>query len=165
MPQRLTTVPIADLVPELREWNNGKGIDLDSWLGCVGSFGHAIAYGELFWPEFVEHDGCILFAGFSEVSYQGFLDQAKGDKTAVEAVMNHRHILDLFPSDYSNASKVQIMYLGRLLKEIWGTRLRQEFPQKNLVVSFSEESAVDLLDYELTFFQVRVGGETSRSPD
>lgn len=56
MPQRLSDVPLADLIPETREWNEGRGIDLESWIGCVGSFEHAIAYGEIFWPDFAEHD-------------------------------------------------------------------------------------------------------------
>jgi hypothetical protein len=157
MPQRFADVPIADLVPETRPWNDGKGIDLLSWLSCVGSYNHAIAYGELFWPDFVEHEGCVFLAGFSEDSYRGFMDQTKGNKKAVEAVMNHRHILDLFPADYSTASKDQIAYLGRLLREIWETKLRRDFPARKFVVSFPEESLEDLLDFEVTFFQEHDG--------
>ena len=96
MPQRLSDVPLADLVPETREWNNGGGIDLAAWIGCVGSYEKAIGYGEVFWPDFAEHDGCVFFANFSEDSYQGFMQQTGGKRQAVEAVMNHRHILDLF---------------------------------------------------------------------
>ena len=48
MPQRLSDVPMADLVPETREWNDGTGIALDDWIGCIGSVEHAIAYGEMF---------------------------------------------------------------------------------------------------------------------
>src|SRR5579862_7666264 len=95
MPQRLNEVPLADLIPETREWNGGKGIDLRSWIGCVGSFEHAIAYVELFWPDFKLFDDCVFFAGFSEEAYQGFLTQTGGNKQAVEAVMNHQHMLDL----------------------------------------------------------------------
>lgn len=157
MPQHLADVPISDLIPETRDWNDGKGIDAAAWLSCVGSFVHAIAYGELFWPDFVEHDGCVFFAGFSEASYCGFMEQAKGNKKAVEAVMNHRHVLDLFPSDYANVTKDQMVYLGRLLREIWETKLRRDFPQKTFVVSFAEEPAEDLLDYEVTFYQDDVG--------
>ena len=153
MPQRFANVPMSDLIPETRAWNDGNGIDVKSWLSCIGSFVHAIAYGELFWPDFVEHDGCVFFAEFSETSYRGFMDQTKGNKKAVEAVMNHRHVLDLFPSNYANVSKDQIVYLGRLLREMWETKLRRDFPQRTFVVSFAEDSAEDLLGYEVTFFQ------------
>jgi hypothetical protein len=48
------------LIPELRHWNNGKGIHVLEWLSAIGNYEHAIAYAELFWPDFVEHDGCVL---------------------------------------------------------------------------------------------------------
>ena len=86
MPQRLSDVPLAQVVPETQRWNDGHGIDLLSWIGCVGNIEHAIAYGELFWPEFVEFDGCILFAGFREDSYKGFMSQTGGDRRDVEGV-------------------------------------------------------------------------------
>jgi len=165
MPQQLSDVPFANLIPETRDWNAGKGIDLMSWLGCVGSFEHAIAYGELFWPEFAEFNGCVFFAGFSEESYRGFMCQTKGNKQAVEAVMNHRHILDLFSRPELQPSQNQIVYLGRLLREIWAAKLRRDFPDKRLVVSFPEHPSEDLLDYEVTFFQEGVAAESGAALD
>jgi hypothetical protein len=121
----------------------------------VSSFEHAIAYGELFWPDFAEHDGCILFAGFSEKSYQGFMEQTGGNRQAVEAVMNHRHIIDRFCRPELEPTQAQVVYLGRLLKEMWAAKLQRDFPTKRFVVSFPEEKLEDLLDYEVTFFQER----------
>ena len=153
MPQRLSDIPLPRLVPETQDWNAGKGIDLRSWIGHVGSIEHAIAYGELFWPEFVEHDGCVLFAGYSEESYNGFLKQTGGNRQAVEAVMNHRHILDLFPGHDPRPSREQVVYLGRLLKEMWAAKLQRDFPGRRLVVSFPEDECEDLLDYEVFIYQ------------
>ena len=62
----------------------------------MGNFQLAIAFSRLFWPEFVEHDGCVLYADFSLESYRGFFTSCKGNRAAVEGMMNHRHILDLF---------------------------------------------------------------------
>jgi hypothetical protein len=155
MSQRLSDIPLADLIPETRAWNDGRGIDLGDWIGCVGSFEHAIAYGELFWPDFAEHDGCVLFAGLSEESYRGFMQQAGGNRQAVEAVMNHRHIVDLFARPELEPTRAQVVYLGRLLKEMWAAKLRRDFPGKRFVVSFPEEPSENLLDYEVTFFQER----------
>ncbi|HSA77298.1 MAG TPA: hypothetical protein VLG72_00365 [Nitrospirota bacterium] len=42
------------LIPELSDWNNGKGIDVVSWIGCVGDFQKAIGYSVMFWPHFEE---------------------------------------------------------------------------------------------------------------
>ena len=151
MPERLSDVPMADLIPETRDWNNGSGIDIRSWIGCIGSIEHAIGYGELFWPEFTELDGCIFFAGVTEQNYRGFMQQAGGNKRAVEAVINHRHVLDLF--SVSEPSRDQVVYLGRLLREMWAAKLAREFPDLQFEVSFPEEGCEVLLDYEVSFYQ------------
>jgi hypothetical protein len=152
MAQRLSEVPLSQLVPETKGWNDGRGIDLLSWIGCVGTIGHAIAYGELFWPEFVEFDGCIFFAGFSEESYRGFMVQAGGDWRAVEAVMNHRHILDLFSGSGQEPTRSQVVYLGRLLREMWTAKLQRDIPGRQTIVSFPEGNFKGLLDYEITVY-------------
>jgi hypothetical protein len=155
MTRRLSDVPMADLVPESRKWNSGNGIDLLSWIGCVGCFEHAIAYGELFWPDFAEHDGCVLFAGYSDECYRGFMQQTSGRRQAVEAVMNHRHILDLFCGSELNPTREQVVYLARLLREIWTAKPERDFPGKRFVVTIPKEPSEDLLDYDVTFFQAR----------
>lgn len=152
MPQRLSNVPIGDLVPETRDWNAGSGINVADWIGCVGSVEHAIGYGELFWPDFIELDGCVFFAGVNEESYRGFMTQTGGDRRAVQAVLNHRHVLDLFAG--ADPTREQVVYLGRLLREIWSAKLAHDFPDRRFVVSFPEEGCEGLLDYEVTFFQV-----------
>jgi hypothetical protein len=107
----------------------------------------------LFWPNFTEHDGCVFFAGFSEDSYRGFMQHTGGNRQAVEAVMNHWHILDLFPG--SRPAREQVVYFGRLLREVWASKLASEFPHRRFVVSFPEEPFEDFLDYEVTFFTER----------
>jgi hypothetical protein len=109
MPQRLSDVHLSQLVPETQKWNHGRGIDLLAWICHMGNIEQAIAYGELFWPEFVEFDGCILFAGFREESYQGFMSHTGGDRRAVEAVMNHHHILDLFFGSQQEPTRSQVV--------------------------------------------------------
>jgi hypothetical protein len=115
MPQRLSDVPLAQLIPETQQWNNGQGIEILSWIGCVGSVEHAIAYGELFWPEFVELEGCILFTGFSEESYRSCLAQAGSNRQSLEALLNHRHLLDLFSGSASEPARAQLVYLARTM--------------------------------------------------
>ncbi len=78
-------VDFNKLIPELARWNNGKGISVDLWINGIGSFEHAIAYGQLFWPEFIEFDGCIFRKHVWDLKrYEGFLKQTRGDKTALK---------------------------------------------------------------------------------
>lgn len=142
------------LIPELPTWNEGRGIDIESWIYCEGSHEHAIAYAQLFWPDFTVHHDCV-FIEFDEQNYQGFMEQTGGDKRAVEAVMNHWHILQMFNTESDGPSEDQIVYLGRLLKETWACKLRRDFPDRHFTVSFPEGETEDLYDYEVTFFQRR----------
>src|SRR5882724_9427403 len=116
------------LIPELPLWNDGKGIEIDSWLGCRGDFQLAIAFSRLFWPKFVEHDDCVLFEEFSPKTYDDFFSSCRGDRSAVEAVMNHQHILDLFHHASDDATADQLIYLGRVLKNIYTVKLKHDFP-------------------------------------
>ena len=144
---------LEKIVPELSQWNYGDGIDIVSWINGIGSFVHGIAYGRMFWQDFVEHDDCILIAGFEEKNYLGFMQQTADNKEAVEKVMNHHHISDFFPNQEPTTD--QIIYFGRLLKEIWQVKLKHDFPTRNVIVEFNEKECDCLQDYEITFFQLR----------
>ncbi len=143
----------SELIPELARWNEGRGIDVRDWICCVGSFEHLIGYFELLWPIFVEHEGCVFREGFSEESFEGFMNQTAGDKKSVEVVMNHIHIVDSFGDLDLDPTREQVLHIGRKLKDIWSCKLDRDFPDRDFVVSFPEEPADDLLDYEITFFQ------------
>jgi hypothetical protein len=140
-----------ELIPELPRWNNGRGIDVVAWIGCIGNWEHLIGYIELIWPRFVEHESCILRAGFSPESFRGFMEQTRGDKKSVEAVMNHLHIADLFGD--GRPTEPQVIHVLHRLKEIWSAKLARDFPDRSVVVSFTEGPFEDLADYEITWYQ------------
>lgn len=139
---------------ELAAWNNGQGIDLESWVGCVGNFSLAVGYLSIFCPEFVKFEGYILRQGFSEDSLRRFEQCCDGDKKSVEAVMNHLHVADIQYIGCADLSKDKIIMLGSKLKEIYEARLQWQFPNEPCIVSFYEPDHVDDLDaYEITFWQ------------
>ena len=73
------------LIPEARAFEWVDDLSPVGWLANVGSLGQAIAYAELFWPSFVEHDGCILFAErFEQANFQSWVAATGDDKRAVK---------------------------------------------------------------------------------
>ncbi|MCL2648675.1 MAG: hypothetical protein FWD61_17010 [Phycisphaerales bacterium] len=148
-----STPNFDELIPELKEWNDGKGISIDTWLEVYGNFQLTIAYRQLFWPDFVEHDNCVLVAPFSSKTYEDFFRHTNGDRAAVEAVMNHHHILDLFSESKQTATEAQMRYIGRTLQEIWTAKLKRDFPHRMFAVSFNDIPGLDLVDYQITFSQ------------
>ncbi len=106
---------------ELGAWNNGKGIDLESWVGCMGSFALAVGYADILWPRFVKFRGYILREGFSKQSLRGF--ETNGDACSVEAVMNHLHLADIQHYGSKDLTKDKLIRLGQVLKEVYEAKL------------------------------------------
>lgn len=142
------------LIPELKDWNNGKGIDVQAWIECVGSFQKAIGYSTMFWPEFVEIEGCIVRAGVPEENVRRWLKQCDGNPRCAEATINHVHLDGLHHIGCEDMSPERVAYLGRVLREIYDCKLRRDFPDKRFVVTLDEpDNKADVENYILTFYQ------------
>lgn len=138
---------------ELAAWNNGNGIDIESWVGCEGNFSLAVGYASVFWPAFTLFDGYILSADFSEKSLREF-EQNGSSRKSVEWVMNHLHILDIQHGACGDASRDKVIALGNVLKEIYEAKLQWQFPDRPCTVEFFiREDPDDLDEYQLSFWQ------------
>jgi hypothetical protein len=139
---------------ELAAWNNGGGIDIESWIGHMGNFSLAVGYASVFWPEFVLFDGYILREGFSEESLKGFAQRPGATRESVEWVMNHLHLADIHSVGSEDATKDKILLLGNLLKEIYETKLAQKWPDRPCSVEFHiPDDEEDFMEYQLSFWQ------------
>ncbi|MCW8127835.1 hypothetical protein [Microbulbifer halophilus] len=141
---------------ELAAWNNGKGIDLESWVGCEGNFKLAVGYASIFWPNFVEFEDYIFVEGFSEDSVRGFESQKGSTPKSVEWVINHLHIADLQHYGCDDITKDKLLVIGNTLKEIYELKLKVLFPNKPCTVEFYvPEDEEDLIEYQISFWQVK----------
>ncbi len=142
------------MTASLAAWNNGKGIDLESWIGCEGNFSLAVGYTTIFWPDFVEFDGYILRDGFSEESLRAFEKQEAGDRKSVESLMNHLHIADVQHFGCPDASADKLLLLGKVLKEVYQAKLQWQFPDKPCTVElFIPDDPENLTEYQISFWQ------------
>ncbi|RWA60896.1 hypothetical protein [Mesorhizobium sp.] len=139
---------------ELGAWNNGSGIDLQSWVGCEGRFALAVGYSTIFWPEFIEFERYVLMRGFSQEGLRGFERSPETTRQSVEAVMNHLHIADIQAYGAADISRDKLVFLGSVLKEIYQAKLHWQFPDRKFVVEFFAPETGDLYDHQLTFWQV-----------
>jgi len=143
------------LIPELALWNNGKGISLNAWTSSFARYDHSVGYGTMFWPDFVLHDDCVFFHEPDPQTYQDWMTHCKGDKTQVESVMNHHHVVDMFINSEITPTKEMVLHLGRLLQDMWRCRLQRDFPQRRIRVEFLDDDTDDLLQYQITVFKER----------
>ncbi|HEY6020950.1 MAG TPA: hypothetical protein VIY48_13925 [Candidatus Paceibacterota bacterium] len=147
---------LVSLIPEASEFDWVPDLTPAGWIYYAGTPGQAIAYANLFWPKFVEHDGCILRdEAFDIDNFNTWMQSTNGNRRAVEAVINHVHILDIFGDQAATPTLEQVLCLGQFLRATWEAKLRLEFPSSEITVSFPEDPEPDLINYEITFFQNR----------
>jgi hypothetical protein len=144
------------LIPELKDWDNGIGIDPRGWAECIGNYPLAIGYSLIFWPRFVRFEKYVLREGFSETSLRGFEAQPGATRASVEWVMNHVHMADIHHNAVEEPNEAQLRYLGRILKEIHEVKLRSDFPGLRFEIDFNDEPGLDPVDYQMSFWQAEV---------
>jgi hypothetical protein len=143
------------MLDELKAWNSGSGIDLESWIGCEGRFTLAVGYLTVFWPEFEEINGYILRRGSSTLeSIREFEADGQSSRLSIEATLNHIHLLNLQYRGCPDSSSDKLLVLGRALKEIYVAKLKWQFPDRPCKVSlFVPPDPEALEEYQLTFWQ------------
>jgi len=141
------------LIPELKDWNNGNGIDPESWAGCKGNFQLAAAYSLVFWPRFTELDGMVFRGEMDRKTLDSWKQNCSDKPAEIEATANHLHIADLHYVGCPDASVERLVFLGTLLEEIYRIKLAAEFPNRRFTVKFYEPPDKELQEYQLTFFQ------------
>jgi len=110
-------------------------------------------YTTIFWPKFVLFEDYILREGFEPENVRGFEAQAQGNKSSVEWVLNHVHITDIHYNE-ENATEDKVVFLGRVLKEIWEAKLSWQFPDRPCTVEFYEpEERNNLVEFQVSFWQ------------
>jgi hypothetical protein len=148
----METVPNwKEMIPELSTFLDGKPIDPELWLHNIGRYDHAVAYALLFWPSFLEHDGCVLLGNQIPETYDQWKTTHNSDTTAIEATLNHRHILDLFPTA-PEPNGALVAHFGRLLKEMWSAKLMIDFPNRKFEVEFSDNFDLSVDNPSITFY-------------
>jgi hypothetical protein len=149
MLERHTRLPVRDLVEAAKTCDATPA----EWIRQTGSLSALIGYLDLVWRDFVVHDGCLLREGFTLENFNQWMNATNGDRTAVEAMMNHEHILDLFVNHESELTSEQVLLAGRVLREMWCAKLSKDYPHLPVTVSFPDDELFeDLLDYEITVY-------------
>ena len=142
------------LIPELKAWGdlNGHPYTPEDYLGGVGSFEHSIAYSTLFWPEMTEHDGCVFVRtkDIDQAIYESWLQECDGDRSKVEAVMNHIHLADLFAN--ADPTPEQLEFLGEQLQQMWLAKAKLDLPDRNVETELFHQEDYGLRGYQLTIY-------------
>ena len=93
------------------------------------------------WPEFVQHDGGVFLRElFDSSTYIQWKERLGTDTTAIERVVDHVHIYDLFLNPkLRTPGPGAVLYLAGLLGKLWSLRAAEEFGPGQIVVDMLDE--------------------------
>jgi hypothetical protein len=74
-------------------------------------------------------------------------------RAGIEAVLNHRHLFDLFLGS-ERPTRESVRHFGLVLKDMWTAKLRRDFPDRDFIVSFQEDFDLEV-DDPITFYTKR----------
>jgi hypothetical protein len=128
----------------LEELNPGRW-NIGEYLNLKFDLNTAIAFSKLYFPDFIEREGCILLGfTYKEETFNQWYDIFKGDIPAIESKCNLYEIADYFHLNRSlneslDSYNKAIDEFGKVLKTSWEINCKILFPDKNFVVEVFDE--------------------------
>lgn len=124
-------------LPDAAAWRSGFGgsVGLFDFVARHVSLTAALAFGEVLWPAFVVERGCVLLKERYEPSaLDQWWAQLAGDVAALEAVVNHVHVWDLFDQDAVDGLEGACSEMAELIAATWRCALAEAFPDRSFSV-------------------------------
>jgi len=115
-----------------------------------------ISAANLLWPDFILHEERIyLDSAPDHDDYLELLIASGYDKTTVQALYNHRHLLELVQALEPDATPTrdELIALGNQLQTMWRAKLQEDFPDRPVIVAFDVEDGDPLDDLQLVIYE------------
>lgn len=164
MPDHVEKPSLSVSVMPVYQWfrseEGNANITVWNYLNMRGDLELAVGFSKLFYPDFVEVEGCVLLSvAYSPDSYQRWKKALNGDRSHIETMLNYTRVWELFlgpttlpPAviiDESTTSALSI-YLGKVLAICWRHALHDAFPEKTFNIVYDESYH----DPSVTFYQI-----------
>lgn len=142
----MTDLPALDLAKlrDFEKWRADWGkpdFTLWDYINYRSDPELAVAFATLFWPRFVEVDGCILLAEhYDPHNFTQWKAQFAGNCQDIERMVNHVHVYDLFANSGASGTAIEALnYLAQTLMRCWDCDLRATFPSRRFVFEYATE--------------------------
>jgi|GEM_PF-2861521 len=90
------------------------------------------------YPEFIEIRGCVLLPwAYDDDNFEQWWSKLNGECSAIESVLNHTHVWDLFSAESKNVELDRAV--AGLLVECWKVCLQSRFPDRSFDVTWKDD--------------------------
>lgn len=151
-----TIKPFRNLI-KYESWKSGwmeeDGVDIFSYISDMCNPEYFLLSCKLLFPDFVVIKGAVFLENrFSSDIFYCWLKQLNGDVHAVEKIMNHMHLYDVFGGSLDDVDDAVLAQLSEVIALSWRLVLKDKFPEREFSVEVSNTDQ----DYGpiVTFYQV-----------
>jgi len=134
----------------LKEYNeleilNPAGWDIGEYLNLKYDINGALAFSKLFFPDFIEYEGCVLLKfRFDKVIFKQWYEKFDGNRSEVERMCNFYEVKDYFHLNqvvYSNEEQYNnaLSAFATTLKISWEVNLKLLYPTTTFRVDVFDE--------------------------
>lgn len=118
-------------------WDNQKAISILDYISFNIHPDDVIIISRLLFPKFIEIKNCILYSEkYDQNNFEDWCRELNNDSVAIEKVINHIHMYDLFAHTNETIKDSSFKEIGKLLQFSWALYLRSEFPSKRIIVDY-----------------------------
>ncbi|WP_273839493.1 hypothetical protein [Providencia rettgeri] len=136
------------------EWASPNDIEINDYISDCCNPEDILCSIKLLIPEFLDVDGCILLSDrYEKNNFEEWKKQFGSDLSAIEKMLNHVHVYDLFTGSLDKTSDSVFLQLCKIMQCTWEMSLKKAFPTKEFLVELHNSES----DYgpSLTFYQTR----------
>ncbi|MET9698578.1 hypothetical protein ABZY31_16845 [Streptomyces sp. NPDC006529] len=117
--------------PKIKSWADewGGGLDYVDYVKGNGDLALLAAFSRIFWPRFVEVQGCVLWDRvYEESNFALWRENLSGDVRRLEATLNRVRVWQLVESRDVDEDVRALNYVAESIARAWRAALCVEFP-------------------------------------
>jgi len=86
--------------------------------------------------------GCVLLKErYDERNFEAWWTELNGDRAAIEEVVNHLHLWDVFDAREEQVPEEALNSIGEVLVRTWRCALSEQFPDRSFRVELSNDES------------------------
>jgi hypothetical protein len=120
-------------LPRFETWRESfdGSVGLWDYASREGGLTLALAFASLFFPRRIEVEDCVLLeARYEPVAFHQWREELGEDKDAIERVINHVHLWDLFDPAKEGVADAGLDSLLAVMSTTWEAAYAEQFPSR-----------------------------------
>lgn len=113
----------------------GGAVDYLDYVKSNGDMALMMAFSQIFWPRFIEVEGCVLWdRSYEKSNFNSWWDSLSGDSQRIEVMLNQLRVWQLVESGDTDEDWQALEFIAVRIAKSWRSALCVEFPGRDFDV-------------------------------